>query len=475
MTTAEAGRDPGAGVFTRERRPLTVGILLAITAFAAEGMGVVPALPVAVRELGGLSLFGWAFSAFMLAWLVGTVGSGLWSDARGPRWPMAVGLSAFAGGLLFAGLSRSMIWFLAGRVLQGAGGGGIIASAYVAIARGYPDELRARIMALTASVWILPAVAGPALSGAITQWLGWRYVFVGILPLLCVTAFVVLPPLARFDIRVPPASARPMVAALRVAAGSGLLLAAPGVRSRGWVALVALLAAGLALLVPALLDILPPGTIRARRGLPAGMAVRGLLGFGFFGTEAFIPLGMAELRGATPTEAGLALSAGAFGWIAASWIQDRIESRGGAGGRADRVRGGLLLIALAIALVAAGLLTQLSTLLVPLGWLFAGAGMGAAYNAVGLLCIAAAPPGKEGEVSGQLQVVEALGTAAGAGVGGLLIARLAEVGRGQREAHAAVFFVTLSAVLVGLSIARRTSNDAPVLSARPNGLPTGGP
>src|SRR6478672_2173661 len=188
-----------AGVFGRERRALTVGILLAIGAFAVEGMGVVPALPTAVRELGGLPLFGWSFSAFMLAWLVGTVAGGLIADARGPRTPMALGLSAFAAGLLLAAAAAGMPGFLAGRTLQGAGGGAMIAAAYVAIARGYPDTLRARMMALTASVWILPAIIGPALSGAITQRVGWRYVFAGIVPLIGITAAMVLPPLGRFD------------------------------------------------------------------------------------------------------------------------------------------------------------------------------------------------------------------------------------------------------------------------------------
>src|SRR3954464_389608 len=98
-----------AHVFDHDRRALTFGILLTVTAFAVEEMGVVPALPTAVRDLGGLPLFGWAFSAFMLAWLVGTVGGGLLAGARGPRRPMAAGLGAFAAGLLTAGLANHML------------------------------------------------------------------------------------------------------------------------------------------------------------------------------------------------------------------------------------------------------------------------------------------------------------------------------------------------------------------------------
>ena len=80
LPSVTATSAPEDGVFSRERRPLTLGILLGVAAFATEGMGVVPALPTAVRALGGLSLFGWLFSAFMLAWLVGTIAAGQLAD-----------------------------------------------------------------------------------------------------------------------------------------------------------------------------------------------------------------------------------------------------------------------------------------------------------------------------------------------------------------------------------------------------------
>src|SRR6185369_2527657 len=127
-----------AGVFSRERRALTLGVLIAIAVFAADGMGVVPAMPSAVRALGGLPLLGWAFSAFMLASLVGTVAAGQMADERGPLRPMALGLTAFGAGLLLAATAGGMAQFLGGRALQGLGGGALMAAAYVAVARGYP-------------------------------------------------------------------------------------------------------------------------------------------------------------------------------------------------------------------------------------------------------------------------------------------------------------------------------------------------
>ena len=240
----------GAQVFDAERRSLTIGILLTVTSFAVEGMGVVPALPTAVRDLGGLPLFGWAFSAFMLAWLVGTVAGGLLADARGPYRSMAAGLLGFGVGLVLAGLSRGMAQFLAGRALQGAGGGAMIAAAYVAIARAYPDNLRPRMMALTSSVWVLPAVLGPALSGAVAERVGWRFVFLGIVPLLIVVALVVLPQLGRFAVKRPLAGARRMASALRAGFGAALVLAAPSLYPRE-AAVAAAVVVGVVLLLPA--------------------------------------------------------------------------------------------------------------------------------------------------------------------------------------------------------------------------------
>jgi MFS family permease len=452
--SAHENASPGSGIFGPERRRSTIGILLAVTLFAVEGMGVVPALPVAVRELGGLPFFGWSFSAFMLAWLVGTVAGGSLADARGPRLPMALGLAGFGGGLLVASAAHRMPELLAGRALQGAGGGGVMASAYVAIARGYPDAIRARMLAITASAWVLPAVVGPAISGAVAERLGWRFVFAGVVPLVVVAAIVALPPLAALSVRRPSTGRTRVGWALAVAAGGALVIASPSLVTRSPLVAGAALGIGVLVSAPALRALLPRGTFGARPGLPAGVAARALLAFAFFGTEAFVPLASTELRGASPTQAGLALTAGAMGWISASWALDRVESRSGARLRVAAVRGGFMLVAIGIAVVAAVLLSSAPLPLLLVGWCVSGAGIGLAYAAGTLLCIAAAPEGQEGEVSGQLQIAEALSNAAGAGLGSALLAALTAAGSVPRHAHAAVFAVTLAAALAGFLVSR---------------------
>lgn len=463
-------------VFDRERRPLTLGILLAVAAFAADGMGVVPALPAAVRALSGLHLFGWAFSAFMLAWLVGTVAAGQLADTRGPRRPMALGLALFALGLLLAAAARSMALFLAGRCLQGLGGGAMMAACYVAVARAYPDTLRPRMMAMISTVWVLPALLGPTVAGVLAERVSWRLVFAGIVPLVGIVALLLLPPLGRLAVRREAGEQTRLWTALRLSLGAALCLSTPSLRTAGLPLPLAVLLfiGGAGLLAQALRALLPPGTFRARAGLPAGLLSRGLLAFGYFGMEAFVPLSAGELRGATPTQAGLALSTGAIGWFAAAWGQDRLEQRLGAGARARFIGAGLALCVLGMAAVAAVLLSPLPLLLVPLGWAVSGAGIGMCYTAGSLLCITQAPPEREGEVSGQLQLSEALGTALGTGVGGVLLTLCGQLGLGTHAAHAAVFAAPLGAVLLGVSIAGRLVPPGPS-SAAPTGAATARP
>ena len=450
------------GVLGRGRASLTIGLLLTVAVFAVEGMGVVPALPTAVSELGGLAWFGWSFSAFMLAWLFGSVVGGWIADGRGPRLSIALGLTCFGAGLLTAATAHSMAQLLVGRALQGLGGGGLIAGTYVGIARGYPEALRARMFALNSSVWILPAVMGPALSGKVTEAVGWRWVFIGIVPFVFLCAALVLRPLRRFDARVPMPPVRRMTAALQLAIGAGLVIAAPSLRVHGVVVMTITALSGLAIAAPGFRSVLPRGTLSARRGLPTGLLMRGLLGFAFFGTEAFIPLAAARLRGATPTEAGVSLSAGAIGWVIAAWLAERIEAGGDSTSRPFRVRMGFLLLAMGIAIVTLAVFLDAPLWMIPVGWAVSGAGTGLAFPSNSLACIAAAPPGAEGDVSGQLQLTEALGTSLGAGLGGVVLSTLDRAQWAPRNAQLLVFAITLSSALLGALL-------APRLRAHPDG------
>src|SRR5215211_3806849 len=131
---------PPGGPWSRPYRRTTAGLLLTVAVGAFEALAIATILPETVDDLGGLGYYGWAFSAFMLANLVGLVIAGDEADRRGPALPFVGGIVAFTVGLLAGGLAPAMIVLILSRAIQGLGGGLLSGVAYVAMGRGYPES-----------------------------------------------------------------------------------------------------------------------------------------------------------------------------------------------------------------------------------------------------------------------------------------------------------------------------------------------
>src|SRR5918996_5359677 len=151
------------------RRLLTAGLVFMVTITAFEGLAVPTVLPATLHEFGGLPLYGWAFSGFFLASLVGITVAGLEADRRGAIAPLVAGALLFALGLLVAGLAAGMEWVVAGRVIQGLGAGAIFSIVYVIIGRGYESAAQPRMIAIISSAWVIPGLLGPAVAGYVAQ------------------------------------------------------------------------------------------------------------------------------------------------------------------------------------------------------------------------------------------------------------------------------------------------------------------
>nr|WP_237418310.1 MFS transporter [Actinomadura rayongensis] len=394
----------------------TAGIVLVTTLLGFEEMAVGTALPTVARSLDGLALYAWGFSATLIATLLATVLAGGWTDRRGPARPVLTGLALFTAGLAAAGAAPSMPVFVAGRAVQGLGAGTTLVALYVLIARAYPDALRPRVFAALAAAWVVPSLAGPALAGLITDHAGWRWVFLGLIPLvvpaaaLLVPALRTLPPAPTGDGRSAPARDRRRTgAAVAVAAGAAVLLYAldhPRALPLG--------IAGLAGLGFGLPRLLPAGTLRLRRGLPSIVLARGLMGGAFFGTNAFIPLALTGLHGFSPTQAGVALTSGAIAWSAAAQYQGRSS-------RPQAFFAVLGAVLLAAGVAGAALAAQASGWAVAPVWALGGAGMGCATGALSVLLLGASPDGAQGVHSSALQIGDTLGSALLIGASGAVL------------------------------------------------------
>jgi MFS family permease len=107
-------------------RPLTVVALLLGMFLAAMEMTVVStAMPTAVGDLGGISLYAWAFASYMLTATVTVPIHGKLADLYGRKPVMLVGIALFLAGSYACGRSGSMGELVAFRAMQGLGAGAI--------------------------------------------------------------------------------------------------------------------------------------------------------------------------------------------------------------------------------------------------------------------------------------------------------------------------------------------------------------
>ena len=437
------------GVLDPRWRGLTIGLVLNVTFVAFEALAIATVMPLVADDLSGLALYGWVFSSFLLADLVGIVLAGELADRSGPAVPFGVGLVLFAIGLLLGGLAPSMPVLVAARAIQGFGAGVIPAVAYVVIGRTYPDSLRPRMFAILSTAWVVPGIAGPALAVVIAERLSWRWVFLGLLPLVLVAGGFALRELraVQGSRRAPRRVIRDAIA---VAAGAALVLAA--LQARDLVLTPIMLAAGLTVGVPSLRRLLPPGTLTARGALPAAVLARGLLTFAFFAADVFVPLTVTSLRGESVLISGLALTAGTVAWTSGAWIQERTVL---GVGPAPLVRIGFLLVTvgtLGMALVLGGAVPGWSAIL---AWGIAGLGIGMAYSSISLAVLRHASAGSEGATASSMQLADVLGNALGTGLGAVAVAiSVASLG-GAGPGVAATDGLAVASAIGGAAIAGR--------------------
>jgi MFS family permease len=316
------------------------------------------------------------------------------------------------------------------------------------------------MVALLSSAWVVPGLIGPALAGAITDHLHWRWVFLGLVPLTVGAAALAVPALRRLT----PTQATTdepdtTPAALALALGVGAALCAPQLASRLGAALCVV--GGVLVALPALRRLLPVGTLRARPGLPATIASVGLLSAAFFGAEAFLPLTLTDVRGQSTMMAGIALSAATLTWTAGAWIQARLAPRHS---RRRLALAGLGVMLLGIAGLGLVLDPRVPIAWAILTWGVTGLGIGIAYSTAALVVLESAPQGGEGAASAALQLANVLGAALGTGVGGAVLALATAAGRSPTWAIAVVDVATVVAAALAIAAARG-------IPARPSASP----
>lgn len=163
---------------TKSSRALVIAAVMASMAMVAlEATIVSTAMPQIVAQLGGLHLYSWVFSSFLLTQTAMTVVFGKLADVYGRKPMVLVGIAIFVGGSVLAGFAWSMPSMIVFRLIQGVGAGAIMPVAMTIVADLYPPRERGKIQGYLASVWATSAVLGPMAGGLIIRSLSWSWIF----------------------------------------------------------------------------------------------------------------------------------------------------------------------------------------------------------------------------------------------------------------------------------------------------------
>lgn len=450
---------PAAGDVIDGHDPARVRLVLVAVAvtllFASLGQTIVTtAMPIMVADLGGLDHITWVITAYLLASTVGAPISGKLGDLYGRKVVIQGGIAVFIAGAVIAGLAQNMAMLVAGRAVQGLGGGGLIVVSMAVVADVLPPRERGKAQGLMGAMFGISTVIGPLLGGFLVQALSWHWIFfvnipVGLLALVVLAAALESPARgARKSVDYAGAVLLAMILSIAVLVSNmgGTMLAWSSPELIGLVALgLAALAGFVVVEGRAEEPILPLGLFRNNTFLVVN-AVGFMVGTAMFGTITFLPLFLQVVKGIAPATSGMFLVPMMAGLLGASTGAGFVMSRTG------RYK---LLPILSTALLCAAMLTM-STLTpqTPL-WLIAftmvgvGLGLGPVFS-IGVAAIQNAVPVTQlGVGTASANMFRLIGGSVGtAAFGALFAAGLSRNIAGQLPEAAGTGLRSLSAEMV---------------------------
>ncbi len=145
-------------------------------------------MPSVVTDIGGIDLFAWVTTVFVVASIAASMFAAVRPFGLGPRHNYLIATAAFAIGTLICGAAPSMPVLLVGRAIQGFGAGLLGALVYMMVRLVFPERLWARAFALVSSMWGIATLVGPAIGGVFAEFGAWRWAFFALIPLTALLA-----------------------------------------------------------------------------------------------------------------------------------------------------------------------------------------------------------------------------------------------------------------------------------------------
>ena len=399
----------------------------AIAVAALDSTVVGTAMPTIIGQLGGLSEYGWVFSAYLLASTTTVPLYAKLADVHGRKPIFLFGLALFVGGSALCGLSSSMLQLIAFRTIQGLGAGAVQPISFTIAGDIFEPARRARMQGYFSSVWGVSAIVGPAIGGIITTTVGWPWVFELNIPVgILAGAIIWLVLHERFERR-PHRLDWPGAILLTSAIVLLLFAVSEGGQLFGWTSpiTIGLVLGAVALAIAfvwwanrtpePLIDLQLPRAPLIRAGLLIGT----LGGIVMFGLTTYVPPMVQGVHGGTPLDAGVAVAAMSIGWPIGSIV---------AGRSLGRVRARpIVLTGCTMLVVGTLLVTQLDTFpwlaYAMVGASVTGFGMGLMSTTLLVIIQGAVAWQRRAVATGLIQFSRTIGGAVGVGVmGGVLTA-----------------------------------------------------
>lgn len=400
---------------------------------AIEMTVVSTAMPTVVGDLGGVHLYAWVFTAYLLSSTITVPIFGKLADLYGRKPILLAGLVLFTLGSVACGLSESMLVLVIFRAFQGLGAGALQPITLTVIGDIYSLEERARIQGFTGAVWGISGLLGPMVGGYITEWLSWHWIFFLNVP-FGVVASILFALFFHEDAKARERVGLDLAGGGLLAGGLLLLLIATERPSWGpWPFLVVAAIGWLFVRVERRADepILPP-SLFARPVIATSSVASILFGATVLATTTYVPLYLQAVTGGSATEAGRAITPMVLGWPLFSAISGRVIPR--VGFRLP-IRVGFC----AASLAACGLALHLGggepTILLPALMFVLGSGLGFANTGLVLSVQTSVEWEQRGVATASTMFFRTIGGAVAVGaVGSLLVSRLSRVPGSSHEA-----------------------------------------
>ena len=347
-----------------ERRLITLALFVATFLVSLDASVVSTAMPTVIGQIGGIQLYAWVFSAYLLSSTVTVPIYGKLADLFGRKPVFLLSVAIFMVGSMLCGQAQTMEQLIAFRLLQGLGAGGVLPINQTILGDVFPLEERARITGLFSTIWGVSGLLGPGIGGFLTEHVSWRWVFYVNLP-LCILSMLLIGKFLHERIEHRRHNID-YIGALSLSTLVACVLLGAQTNDHPSEAVPLFIVA--AVLVPVFIwqerrapEPLVPLWLFGRRAIGVSTLGGLLLGCALYGQSTFLPPFVQGVMGASPTVSGFILAGSSVGWPIASTIGGRLLLR--TGFRVPCLIGGVILTAGFLLLL---FVSPDSSLLVPL-------------------------------------------------------------------------------------------------------------